>query len=155
MAIPLSQVTRLEEFPRASLEWTGAHEVVQHQGKILPLIDVCSLLPGGGTLAPRTSKEAATTIQVVVYEHNNRRAGLIVGRLLDIVEERFTIQFPPARKGSLGSAVIHGQVVEILDVEEILSMTTLPHEFQARTHANGTEKFRKLTEKDGHNAGQR
>jgi two-component system chemotaxis sensor kinase CheA len=145
MAIPLSQVTRLEEFPCASLEWTGAHEVVQHQGKILPLIDVCSLLPGGGTLDPRFGKEAAKTIQVVVYEHNNRRAGLIVGRFLDIVEERFTIQFPPARKGSLGSAVIHGQVVEILDVEEILNITTLPHEFQERTHANGTKNFSELT----------
>ncbi|HET6842193.1 MAG TPA: chemotaxis protein CheA [Candidatus Angelobacter sp.] len=145
MAIPLSQVTRLEEFPRASLEWTGAHEVVQHQGKILPLIDVCSLLPGGGTLEPRSSKEAATTIQVVVYEHKHRRAGLIVGRLLDIVEERFTIQFPPARKGSLGSAVIHGQVVEILDVEEIINMTMLPHEFEERTHTDGKKNFRELT----------
>ena len=145
MGIPLSQVTRLEEFSRASLEWTGVHQVVQYQGKILPLIDLCSLLPGGeaGPLKSYSEKEAAETIPVVVYSGNNRRAGLKVGRLLDIVEEHLSIQFPPSRKGSLGSAIIHGRVVEILDVEEILNMETSSHASGIRnTHATASKEVK-------------
>src|SRR5260370_9897328 len=51
MAIPLSLVTRLEEFPRSSVERTGTDEVVQYRGEILPIIDMCILLP---TNQPRT-----------------------------------------------------------------------------------------------------
>ena len=38
MAIPLSQVARLEEFPRSSLEHVGPRDVVQYRDEILPLI---------------------------------------------------------------------------------------------------------------------
>ncbi|HND52162.1 MAG TPA: chemotaxis protein CheW, partial [Pirellulaceae bacterium] len=44
MAIPLSQVARLEEFPRSRLESLGDRQVVQYRGAILPLIDVSSEL---------------------------------------------------------------------------------------------------------------
>ena len=40
MAIPLSLVARLEEFPRTMLEYLGEREVVQYRGEILPLVDV-------------------------------------------------------------------------------------------------------------------
>ena len=124
MAIPLSLVTRLEEFPRALVERTGASEVVQYQGRILPLIDLSSLAPDGrrGSDLPRSSDAAAEKIPVVVSSGPGRLAGLKVERILDIVEERLSIQYPPRRKGSLGSAVIQGRVTEILDMRELLNM---------------------------------
>jgi two-component system, chemotaxis family, sensor kinase CheA len=124
MAIPLSLVTRLEEFPRALVERTGASEVVQYQGQILPLIDLSSLAPDGrtGSDPPRCSGDAADKIPVVVSSGPGRLAGLKVERILDIVEEPLSIQYPPRRKGSLGSAVIQGRVTEILDMRELLNM---------------------------------
>ena len=53
-----------------------------------------------------------------------RHVGLKVERILDIVEEPVAIQYPPRRKGSLGSAVIQGRVTEILDLSELLDMET-------------------------------
>jgi two-component system chemotaxis sensor kinase CheA len=124
MAIPLSLVTRLEEFPRALVERTGACEVVQYQGRILPLIDLSSLAPDGrrGSGPPHSSGDAAERIPVVVSSGPGRLAGLKVERILDIVEEPLSIQYPPRRKGSLGSAVIQGRVTEILDMRELLNM---------------------------------
>jgi two-component system chemotaxis sensor kinase CheA len=122
MAIPLSLVTRLEEFPRALVERTGACEVVQYQGQILPLIDLSSLAPDGGRGSAHGSGDPAEKVPVVVSSGPGRLAGLKVERILDIVEEPLSIQYPPRRKGSLGSAVIQGRVTEILDMRELLNM---------------------------------
>ena len=62
MAIPLSMVARLEEFPRALVERSGSQEVVQYRGQILPLIQVAKHLPNGAE-APTL----ADPMQVVVY----------------------------------------------------------------------------------------
>ncbi|HEY2783779.1 MAG TPA: chemotaxis protein CheA, partial [Fimbriiglobus sp.] len=40
MAVPLTLVSRLEEFPRAALERSGGRKVVQYRDEILPLVDV-------------------------------------------------------------------------------------------------------------------
>jgi two-component system chemotaxis sensor kinase CheA len=60
-------------------------------------------------------------IQVIVYSGDGRRAGFRVERILDIVEDRLVVQYPPTRKGSLGSAVIQGRVAEVLDVKGIIN----------------------------------
>jgi two-component system chemotaxis sensor kinase CheA len=122
MAIPLSLVTRLEEFPRALVERTGTCEVVQYRGQILPLIDLSSLAPDGRSGSAHASGESAGTIPVVVSSGPGRLAGLKVERILDIVEEPLSIQYPPRRKGSLGSAVIQGRVTEVLDLRELLTI---------------------------------
>jgi two-component system chemotaxis sensor kinase CheA len=124
MAIPLSLITRLEEFPRALVERTGACEVVQYQGQILPLIDLSSLAPDGrrGSDQRHDRGDVTEKIPVVVSSGPGRLAGLKVERILDIVEEPLSIQYPPRRKGSLGSAVIQGRVTEILDMRELLNM---------------------------------
>jgi len=147
MAIPLSLVTRLEEFPFALLESTGGQQVVQYQGEILPLIDLYSLLPGkdaGSPVNPKSKKESSGTTQVVVYSKNERRVGLKVERILDIVEERLSIQHPPNRKGSLGSAVIQGRVVEILDLDEILNMETFARMPGGWAHVGGKNEAKEL-----------
>lgn len=44
MAIPLSLVTRLEEFPRGSIEMIGDQAVAQYRKTILPLVHVSILV---------------------------------------------------------------------------------------------------------------
>ena len=45
MAIPLSLVARLEEFPANQIEMAGAQEVTQYRGQIMPLIRLSTFLP--------------------------------------------------------------------------------------------------------------
>jgi two-component system chemotaxis sensor kinase CheA len=130
MAIPLDLVARLEEFPRSALERVGPQEVVQYRDEILPLLDVSRVLrrrrqrPGGRPGARRRAgappAAGGDTVQVVVYAGTGQRVGLVVGRILDIVEETIVARSRASRPGVLFSAVIQGRVTEFLDVEGII-----------------------------------
>jgi len=116
MAIPLNQVARLEELHRSRVESVADRRVVQYGGEILPLIDVD---PAGGPDPPAGGGEE--TIQVVVYKQKQRSVGLIVNRILDVVERDSDVEGPPARAGVTCTAVIQGRVTEVLDVEALIA----------------------------------
>ena len=59
-------------------------------------------------------------MQVVVYAGAGRRVGLVVDRILDIVEETLISRSAAQRSGVLFTAVIQGRVTEFLDIESIL-----------------------------------
>ncbi len=113
MAIPLSSVARLEEFPRERLERAGAHDVVQYRGEILPLIDLRATL-GSGEMTE--SADEGGPLQVVVSSEKGRSVGLVVDQILDIVEENISVQRRSSTRGVLGAAVIQGKVTDLLDV---------------------------------------
>jgi two-component system chemotaxis sensor kinase CheA len=143
MAIPLSQVARLEEFPRSVLERVGSQDVVQYRDEILPLFDVSRLLrtrggrgsrqAGGkqGQREPRPPEvDNGDTVQVVVHACKSQRVGLVVGQILDIVEETIATRSRAHRPGVLFTAVVQGRVTEFLDVEGVIRSAD-PHFFDA------------------------
>ena len=115
MAIPLSMVARLEEFPRAQIEHSGSQEVVQYRGQILPLIQIANHLPGDGAAVAQSDP-----MQVVVYSEAGRSVGLVVGKINDIVHEALTVQRNSSRDGILGSVVVQDKVTDLLDVVGII-----------------------------------
>jgi two-component system chemotaxis sensor kinase CheA len=115
MAIPLSKVARLEEFPHSRIERVAGRRVVQYCGQILPLLDVDDALGSAAELP--NNKEA---VQVVVYARPERPVGLIVERILDIVEQDSDVKGPSSRPGVECTAVIHGHVTEMLNVESLI-----------------------------------
>jgi two-component system chemotaxis sensor kinase CheA len=130
MAIPLAQVARLEEFPRSAVERVGGRDVVQYRGEILPLVHIARVLRKhqnghDGQRHPRSSGSARATgdekVQVVVYAREGRRVGLVVGRILDIVEETLVTRSGAGRPGVLFTAVVQDRVTEFLDVEAIVA----------------------------------
>jgi two-component system, chemotaxis family, sensor kinase CheA len=131
MAIPLSQVARLEEFPRTAVERVGPQDVVQYRQEILPLIQVSRVLgqrrrmrsgrlPSRRRAADSLADDTGATVQVVVYSGKDRRVGLVVDRILDIAEETLASRSEAHRPGVLFTAVVQGRVTEFLDVEAIL-----------------------------------
>ena len=117
MAIDLALVARLEEFPRDAIEVAGDREAVQYRGQIMPLVRVSHVLDSECRIVSENGQEA---LHVVVYADKGRRVGLVVDRILDIVEESFVVQLETGRRGVLGSAVIQKRVTEILDVPGLL-----------------------------------
>jgi two-component system chemotaxis sensor kinase CheA len=111
LALPLALVGRLEEVPRGAVELTGDGEVVQYQGRILPLVRV----PEGG---PGT---AGDQLSVVVASVGGRKTGLVVERIVDVVEQRPGLAEPSSKPWSAGSLVLGGRVTELLDVGAVLS----------------------------------
>jgi two-component system chemotaxis sensor kinase CheA len=130
MAIPLTLVARLEEFPRSAIERVGPQEVVQYRDDIMPLIDVARALrerrpnksrePMRRRAKGPPSIDERDTVQVVVYAGTRQRVGLIVDNILDIVEETLVSRGASHRPGVLFTAVIQGRITEFLDVEGII-----------------------------------
>jgi two-component system chemotaxis sensor kinase CheA len=129
MAIPLERVDRLEEFPASAVERSGPQEVVQYRDEILPIFDVSQLLlerrkaPRSG---PGEAGEDQRTLQVIVQRHAEGRVGIVVERILDVVEQEMNLQ-PASRPGVSGTLVINGRVTEILDLQSLLAAAHRRH----------------------------
>jgi two-component system chemotaxis sensor kinase CheA len=113
MAMDLSLVARLEEFKNEAVERAGDCHVVQYRGKIMPLIRISEFLQSPG-------EENGETMQVIVYSEQSRSVGLVVDRILDIVEESVSLEQPSRRLGLLGSAVVQQRVTDMLDVRGLI-----------------------------------
>jgi two-component system, chemotaxis family, sensor kinase CheA len=116
LAMDLALVARLEEFKNEIVERAGEIEVVQYRGQIMPLIRLSDVLEIEGVHA----SNGVGAMQVVVYSEKGRSVGLVVDRILDIVEEAIVPQKPSARSGLLGSAVIQKRVTDLLDVRGLV-----------------------------------
>ena len=135
VAIPLSDVARLEELPRAAVERVGDRRVVQYRGGLMPLLPLRDLLEGTAAEAGSTSGRGETahfasipspSLQVVVHEESGARVGLVVEEILELVEQDFEIDTVTGRHGVTGSAVIRGRATDILDVPELLAQAEVP-----------------------------
>jgi two-component system chemotaxis sensor kinase CheA len=123
MAIPLSTLARLEEFPAAQVEMSGSQWVTQYRGQILPLIRLNVLLEKRRN-RPRALQAPPAPdsgpIQVLVLNHEGGSFGLVVERILDIVEDRADVKSAATRPAVLYSVVIGERVTELLDIPAIL-----------------------------------
>jgi two-component system chemotaxis sensor kinase CheA len=130
MAIPLSKVSRLEEFKRQAVERAGATEVMQYRGEILPLVHVFQRLPERRK-EPRNPDcgVPGDILQVVIHNHGGRQVGLVVGRILDTVEAPLRLQRAASREGVLGCLVIQERITELLDVEGVVR-SALPNFYE-------------------------
>ncbi len=115
LAVPLSLVARLEEFPRASIEHAGGCQVVQYRNRILPLVSLRAVLEPGSV-----EGAAADPAQVIVFNDGDRSVGLLVDQILDVAEEAVTVRQKTARTGLLGSAVVGKRVADFLDLHHVL-----------------------------------
>lgn len=115
MAMPLASVGRLEKFPLEQVEHEGSQEVVQYRGQIMPLVRLSTILDVA------TPTETGETIPVVVYTRNGRSVGLVVGEIVDVIDDAVALQNTSRRFGLLGSSVIQGRVTEFVDVPALIN----------------------------------
>ena len=116
LAIPLSLVARLEEFPRSGIEHAAGGQVVQYRNRILPLVSLQEVLePGYGG-----QSELADPVQVVVFNDGDRSIGMVVDQIVDVVEEAAKVRKKSGRAGLLGSAVVGKQVTDFLDLNAVI-----------------------------------
>ncbi|WP_110208371.1 chemotaxis protein CheA [Nocardioides daejeonensis] len=113
-ALPLRAISRLEEFDPARVERSGNEEVVQYRDGILPLV---RLAPAIGL---RESELTGDQLSVVVHEADGRRVGIIIDRVLDVVETAVVRSEVGRRTGVLGSAIVQDRVTDLVDLEAVV-----------------------------------
>jgi two-component system chemotaxis sensor kinase CheA len=126
MALPLATLARLEEFPASQVEESGNELVVQYRGKILPLIRLDRVLEERRQRvreALRSAEKNSGPLQVLVCNDDGETLGLVVEKILDIVEDRAEVKSPATRAGVLYAVVINDRVTELLDVPAIKRMS--------------------------------
>jgi two-component system chemotaxis sensor kinase CheA len=119
MALPLGSLARLEEFKKSQIERNGNQYVVQYRGMILPLIWVSQALDGESDPLATSNGSSSETVEVLVLNDAGRTFGLVVDKILDIIEANTEVKSPATRPGVLYSAVIAEHVTELLDVPAV------------------------------------
>lgn len=127
----------LTKMPKADPKVRG---IANMRGKTLPVIDL-SMAIGGPSLGD-------TNGFVVIAEYNRSLQGFLVGSVDKIVNKQWAEVLPPPKgtgKGSYMTAVtdVEGQMVEIIDVEKVLSEITklkdeVPDDFDGQVDLQGS-----------------
>jgi two-component system, chemotaxis family, sensor kinase CheA len=122
MAIPIGTLDRLESLPNSQVERSGEQWVAQYRGQILPLVHLGYALMErrSGRRHPKPATDADGSHAVLVCHSEGQSVGIVVERILDIVEDTAEVHHPASRWGVLYSAVINGRVTELLDVPAVL-----------------------------------
>jgi two-component system chemotaxis sensor kinase CheA len=118
MAIPLSLVSRLEEFPVSKIERFAGREVIQYREQIMPLIRLSEALGYAGSAETEL-------LQVLVYSSNGQSVGLVVDEILDIADQSAEVQHIQQTKTLQGAAVLQERVTDLLDVPALLASQNL------------------------------
>lgn len=138
IAVPLSLVARLEEFPAAQIERAGGIQVVQYRKRILPLVQLVDLLRSRDSAQAQSgeSTPVADPAQVIVFRDGERSLGVVVDQILDIAEEAVTVRQRTNREGLLGSAVVGKRVADFLDLDYVFAASAAAWS-QSSTAAQG------------------
>ena len=111
-AVPLSLVTRLEEFNVDMIESSNGRDLVQYRGALMPLVYVSDMM----------QRRTEGTQPMLVFSDNGRSMGLVVDEIVDIVEDHLKIEISSETPGVLGSAVIKNKATEVIDVGHFLPL---------------------------------
>ncbi len=101
-AVALDAVARMELFPSSKIERSGGIPVIQYREQLMPLVSI-------------TTGSSGSEQPVLVFEDGERRVGLMVSGIVDIVESALRIELGSAHEGVIGTAIIAGRATEVID----------------------------------------
>jgi two-component system chemotaxis sensor kinase CheA len=110
MAVPLGLVSRLEHIARDDIEWSGGRAMTQYRGRLMPLVPL-----SGQIAADRASHPVLVFSDSERGGEHERRMGLVVDEIVDVVEDHLAVQLGSASDGLLGTAVIAGHATDVID----------------------------------------
>lgn len=105
-AVPLQLISRLEDVDLSKIEHSGDKMMVQYRGTLMPLVKFHASMP----LAEKGTQPT------LVFGDGRRSMGLMVGAILDIMEDYINVQINSNDETCLGSAVINGKATDVINV---------------------------------------
>ena len=120
-AVPLSLVTRLEEFSKSKIELTGKQPIVRYLDAPMPLINVEKTLRLG--VESLIEEKETAQLPCIVTTIRNKNYGIIVKEIMDISIDNVTIDATAVdREGILGTVFISDRTVSLLDLYKIIDV---------------------------------
>ncbi len=119
LAIPIQQIIRLEKLWRHKLEFAGERAVTQYRGNILTLLHLNSFLSERRQVSRLTENSFQQDIlSLIVMKNNHHEFGIIVDRIIDIIDVNSEKLSMPSRKNILGTAIIQKRITEFFDSDK-------------------------------------
>jgi len=118
VAIPLSNVARLEGFPAHLVKRVGDREVMEYRGQVIPVVRLSQAVPPAEAVESQGGSGAS--IEIVVHSENGHTVAVIVDCIVDIVEEQAALDSLASRMGVKGSFMSGENITELLDLPSIV-----------------------------------
>ncbi|MFM7185132.1 MAG: chemotaxis protein CheA [Planctomycetota bacterium] len=108
VAVPLTEVVRLEQHPREAVQVVGERAVVRRGDAFTPLADLDAVLG-------RVSRPSADPVSVVIIDGGTGGVGLAVAAILDVLAAESPLQ-PAGGAGIAGILSLGGVATEVVDL---------------------------------------
>jgi two-component system chemotaxis sensor kinase CheA len=143
-AVPLGLVARLENIVQDRIECAAGLPVTQYRGRLMRLVPM-----SGHVDLTKTHQSVLVFTDSNTGASGDRRMGLIVEEIVDVVEESLHIELCGSKVGVLGTAIIAGRATDVIDTSYWLTQAqpdwfdTLPE-----TQDGGSHRARLLVVED-------
>jgi two-component system chemotaxis sensor kinase CheA len=114
IGIPLPQVVRIVRVPRSEVEVSFDQEIVQYRDDLLPLVDLHRYLRHQPCDCP------GETLAIIICRRGDGAVGLLVDRVLEIVEVPPDVQVAEGDDVVSGTTVLLGRVTDVVDLPALL-----------------------------------
>ncbi|CAO5677966.1 MAG: Sensor histidine kinase RcsC [Holosporales bacterium] len=111
-SLPLSLISRIGEVDYDEIDLINGVLMTQYQNYLLPL-----LMFDGSNNLPKRNGDAEHKIPVLIFSDHNRVIGLLVDEIITIRDEKIDIQVSSKSNGILGTSLMDGETVSIIDIE--------------------------------------
>lgn len=121
-AVSLSTVSRLEQIPNSSVEYSSRGVVVQYRGDLLPLVSLAAVANVGIPTSISWAEEG--NLNVVVWGSNENQIGLVVDNIIDIVNDSTAASPRLVEENGSASFVttLAGEVTDVIDIDRLLGV---------------------------------
>ncbi len=145
-AVPLSLVSRLEEFNFSQIEMTGDQPIVRYSDAPMPLINLeKSLHLKAKSILDIVDSKKEGTISCIVTTIRGKNYGIIVKKVLDISIDNTAIDGTAVdREGILGTVFINEKTVSLIDLYKIIESQNLGGKGEVRPVIEGAAKNKKI-----------
>lgn len=124
LAMPLSEVDRLEDIAIEKIETTEHMQAVQYRGQIMPLLPLSKMLGEPADKfegEPLSASAPYGAVKAIVINVNGNHTAITVDEIVDVAEQQGPMRLTN-KPGNLirGAAVIEGKVTDVLDLASVL-----------------------------------
>jgi two-component system chemotaxis sensor kinase CheA len=117
-ALPLADVSRLEEFESSKVEFSGNVAIIRYRNDFLPLVFVEESLDLGKGKAEYLSER--DLLPVIVVQFNNKAYGFVVGKIGDIgISDSELNILAKDREGLSGTIFIDDKTISVINTKHI------------------------------------
>jgi two-component system chemotaxis sensor kinase CheA len=120
--IPLSIISRLEEFEPHKVEWAGEQALIRYRGNSMPLLNVEKILKLKGQSSMELKSEEK--LNCIVVTINGVSFGFIVTEIIDIAWSESALETETIdRDGLLGTVYIEEKLITLIDIYKLVAAT--------------------------------